>query len=82
MGRKKRERKAKVSERKVNITDSDSRILKGRQGFVQGYNAQAVVSRDQVILAADVVQEGNDLRQLIPMVRKAQARSHLRGARG
>jgi transposase len=72
-GRKKRERKAKASERKVNITDADSRILKGRHGFVQGYNAQAVVSRDQVILAADVVQDGNDLRQLVPMVRKAQA---------
>lgn len=58
---------------KANVTDIDSRILKSRQGFVQGYNAQIVVSLDQIILAADVVQDANDQKQLLPMVKQAQA---------
>lgn len=78
-GRKKRGRKPKPPkpdpepDRKANVTDPDSRILKTRQGFVQGYNAQAVVSLDQVILAVDIVQDANDQKQLLPMVMKAQA---------
>jgi len=58
---------------KANITDPDSRILKTRQGFVQGYNAQAVVSEDQLIVAAAVTQDANDVGQLHPMLQQAQA---------
>ncbi|HNX95998.1 MAG TPA: transposase [Holophaga sp.] len=76
-GRKKRGRKPKPPEpepdAKANTTDPDSRPLKTRQGFVQGFNAQAVVSLDQIILAADVVQDANDVKQLLPMVKQAQA---------
>ena len=78
-GQKKRGRKPKESktepepEAKVNVTDPDSRILKTRSGYVQGFNAQAVVSMDQLILAADVTQEANDVKQLIPMILQAQA---------
>jgi aspartate 1-decarboxylase len=42
--------------------------MKTRSGYVQGYNAQAVVTADQVILAASVTQEENDVRQLGPML--------------
>ena len=76
-GRKKRGRKPKAAksepdpEPKINITNAESRILKGRQGFLRGYNAQAVVSRNQIILAADVVQDANDQKQLLPMVKQA-----------
>ena len=78
-GRKKRGRKPKEPtteaepEAKANVTDPDSRILKTRSGYVQGFNAQAVVSMDQLILAADVTQEANDVKQLIPMILQAQA---------
>lgn len=78
-GRKKRGRKPKdprtepEPEAKANVTDPDSRILKTRSGYVQGYNAQAVVSMDQLILAADITQEANDIKQLIPMLKQAQA---------
>lgn len=58
---------------KANVTDPDSRILKTRQGFVQGFNGQAVVSLDQIILAADITQDANDVRQLLPLVKQAQA---------
>jgi len=57
---------------KGNITDPDSRLMKGRHGFIQGYNAQVVVSLDQTILAVDVVQNRNDLKQLLPLVAQAQ----------
>jgi hypothetical protein len=37
--------------------------------FVQGYNAQiAVDSASQVIVAAEVTQETNDKKQLLPMI--------------
>ena len=49
-GKKKRGRKPKEPEEvknkeaKANITDPESRIMKGRVGYVQGYNGQAVVT--------------------------------------
>jgi transposase len=73
-GKKKRGRKPKVvepapvKEAKANISDPDSRIMKARQGYVQGYNAQAIVSQDQIIVANGVTQEENDVQQLKPML--------------
>ncbi len=37
---------------KINVTDPDSRNLKTTRGWVQGYNAQAVVGEGQIVLAA------------------------------
>ena len=55
-----------------NFTDPESRIMPdgaNKGSFVQGYNAQiAVDSTTQVIVAAEVTQEKNDKRQLIPMI--------------
>ena len=51
----------------MNLTDPESRIMKARQGYVQGYNAQLVVTKDQIIVAAEVVQDQNDVHQLLPM---------------
>ena len=75
-GQKKRGRKPRVvepmppGEVKANVTDPDSRVMKTRQGYVQGYNVQAVVSEDQVILAVGVTQEANDVHQLLPMLER------------
>lgn len=55
------------TEAKANITDPESRIMKTAKGYVQGYNAQAAVARDQIILAAEVTQEENDQHQFSPM---------------
>ena len=52
----------------ANTTDPDSRFLHTRNGTVQGYNAQAVVTEDQVVVAAALTREANDLQQLAPMV--------------
>jgi hypothetical protein len=52
----------------ANTTDPDSRFLHTRGGTVQGYNAQAVVTQDQVVVAAALTREANDLQQLQPML--------------
>ena len=78
-GKLKRGRKPKPPEAaaeaaaKANVTDPDSRIMKTQAGYVQGYNAQAVVTEGQIIVAAAVTQEANDIQQLHPMVAQAQA---------
>jgi transposase len=53
-----------------NFTDPDSRImLDSQKAFVQAYNAQlAVDAAHQIVVAADVIQEGNDKGRLVPMV--------------
>jgi transposase len=55
-----------------NFVDPESRIMPdgGNKGsFVQGYNAQiAVDSESQVIVAAELPQETNDKKQLLPMI--------------
>ncbi len=53
---------------KANVTDPDSRVMKTRQAYVQGYNVQAVVSEDQIIVAVALTQEANDVQQLLPML--------------
>ena len=74
VGKKKRGRKPKApdeavnTERKANPTDPDSRIMKNAKGYVQGYNGQAVVTEEQIIVACEVTQQENDLHQLEPML--------------
>jgi transposase len=52
-----------------NFTDPESRIMKGADGFVQSYNAQAAVEPDfQLIVGQAVTQAANDKEQLLPMV--------------
>jgi transposase len=53
---------------KINTTDPDSRLLKVTGGYVQGYNAQAAVSEQQIVLAAEISVESPDFGQLEPMV--------------
>jgi transposase len=52
----------------ANVTDPDSRFMHTRRGSIQGYNAQAVTTTEQVIVAAELTQQANDLQQLAPML--------------
>lgn len=67
-----KEKEEKEKKPCANVTDPDSRIMKTRKGFIQGYNAQAVVTEGQIIIAAEITQEANDQHQLHPMIEKAQ----------
>ena len=59
---------------KVNVTDTDARLMKDSKKVIQpGYNGQiGVDAKEQVIVAADVTQEATDHHQLEPMVEQAE----------
>src|SRR6188472_1547735 len=40
---------------RINVTDPDSRVVKGLRGFLQGSIAQAVTTTDQIVIAAEVM---------------------------
>ena len=62
-----------VPEGKINSTDPDSRVMVQRgYGTLQAYNAQAAVTRDQIIIAAEVTTAAPDFGQLEPVLRAAQ----------
>jgi transposase len=59
-----------------NFTDPESRIMKGADGFVQAYNAQAAVEPAfQLIVGQAVTQATNDKEQLIPMLATIEKQS-------
>ena len=58
--------------RQANVTDPDSRLLKVKAGYVQGYNAQAVATEDQYVIAAEVTNQANDAPVFEPMITCAQ----------
>lgn len=57
--------------RRINTTDPDSRVLKTPTGYIQGYNAQVVVTEDQFIVAAEVSNSGADRSHFVPVVSRA-----------
>jgi transposase len=59
-----------------NFTDPQSRIMKGADGFVQAYNAQAAVEPEfQFIVGQTVTQAANDKEQLLPMLATIEEQS-------
>src|SRR5215203_3372272 len=59
---------------RINFTDPESRIMMAsNKGWDQCGNAQAVANEHQIILAADVTDQANDVLQVVPMVDQARA---------
>ncbi len=66
--------------RRTNLTDPEARLMKGRQGIVAGYNAQAMVSpmetdggaTSMLVTAVDVVDVAYDNALLVPMMEQAE----------
>ena len=59
-----------------NFTDPESKLLRTRDSYVQGYNAQLAVDSDsQVIVAQMLMREQNDVHALGPMLRLIKALS-------
>src|SRR5918996_1699447 len=71
------ERRAEALRRAKEELEAE-RAQKLAGGYIQGYNAQAAVSQDHIIVAADVTQDNTDVGQLEPLV--TQARGNLVGA--
>jgi transposase len=59
---------AKPTPRTANVTDPDSRIMKTQRGWIQGYNAQAIVNINQIVLAHAVSQNTGDVELYQPMI--------------
>lgn len=52
-----------------NFTDPESRILKTKDGYIQGYNAQAAVDAEaQIIVAHSLTHSMSDQGQLVPLM--------------
>ena len=64
-----------------NFTDPESRLMKGSEGLVQGYNAQAAVEPGlQLIVGQSVTPAANDKEQIEPMVQVIKQQSGQRPA--
>ena len=64
---------------RANASDPDSRLLKVRGGYVQGYNAQAAVNEEQIVVAAEITVDSPDFGQLEPMVDATLSELHNAG---
>ena len=70
----------------INLTDTDARLMKTRQGIVPCYNAQAMVSPTRndagaagiLITAAEVTDDPDDHSQLVTMLWKAEETTGVR----
>ena len=52
-----------------NFTDPDSRILLAKDGYIQGYNAQAAVDgAAQIIVAHELTESMSDQKQFVPLI--------------
>jgi Transposase DDE domain len=61
-----------VPEGKINTTDPDARRMKFGRNFIPAYDAQAAVTEEQIIVAAEIATEGGDFEQLNPVVTAAE----------
>jgi hypothetical protein len=64
---------------KINTTDPDSRNVKTLRGWAQGYNAQAVSTDRQIVIAAELTNSSADFGQLGPLVDAARRELHAAG---
>lgn len=69
------------SRQHANTTDPDSRLLKTKGGYVQGYNAQAAATADQVVVAASVTNGAHDAAAFKPVLDDAKANLRRAGSR-
>ena len=57
----------------ANLTDPDSRLLKTRNGWIQGYNCQTATSADGFFFSARATQDANDIDQFVPTAEDVSA---------
>lgn len=63
----------KSGQKKVNLTDHDARFVREGNGRIQvGYNCQAAVTENQIIVSGEVTPEANDYKVLPEMVERVE----------
>ena len=67
-----------IPQGEVNVTDPDSRRMKGNRRYIQGYNAQAVVNEQQIVIAAEITTDAGDFSHLRPMLDRRASQSSRR----
>jgi transposase len=73
---KDREEAQPTKKAQYNFTDPESRMLKGPDGFLQGYNTQiAVEPVFQLIVGQRVTQAANDKQQMVPLIEAIEEQS-------
>jgi transposase len=71
VGRPPKQRRPTKNSLVANPTDPDSRVMKTKHTYLQGYNAQAVVAEDQIIVAAAITQEPADMHRFTRCLNRA-----------
>lgn len=75
------QRLTEEGQKRINLTDGDANLMKGRQGIVAGYNLEAAVSPLKIaetkktgvlMTAVEATQEPEDHNQLIPMMEQSE----------
>jgi transposase len=69
------------TEPRANITDPDVRVMRNQKGYVAGYNGQAVVTAQQVIVGATVSQHPVDRTLLHPLLDQCREQLDAAGIR-
>jgi len=59
-------------EAKINLTDSESRMLKKDESLIQGYNVQAAFSGNDILLSIEATSKENDVSLLSHMIEKVE----------
>jgi transposase len=68
-------------EGRLNTTDPDAKRMKQGRAFLPAYNAQAVATEHQIVIAAELTTDGGDFKQLCPMVAAAERELERAGVR-
>jgi transposase len=65
---------------KISLTDPEARMMQNKKRIREfSYNAQLSVSKNQIILANEVCQDGHDVKQLIPQIEQVRKNVKLKG---
>ena len=59
-------------EEKINLTDTDARVMKDSNGFSSNYNCQAATTLEGIIVGAYVSTSASDKAQLLPLIEQVQ----------
>lgn len=64
--------------KKVSLSDPESRVMQHAKRYAEpAYNAQISVTKNQIIIANDVCQDGHDAHQFIPQMKNVKEKIEL-----